>query len=171
MSTSLCGPSLSPPSPAALHCFSYPKISIPLAGLVTPGLSPMCPKSLTPHQRAVPVAPLLAQSTLQGRRTIPPSTFSEEGTRHEGGKKSLADSGGLRWFVVFTDQTRIFTLPGFEQFLLLPTHHTQRRGAELHMSTTTSSQCSSHSRPGPPHSRALTPGCSCAPAQGEGMRR
>lgn len=35
-----------PLSSAALPCFSYPKISISLPGLVAPGLSPICHKSL-----------------------------------------------------------------------------------------------------------------------------
>lgn len=42
--------SVIPPSPhrvpAALRCFSYPKTSISLPGLVTLGLSPICPTSL-----------------------------------------------------------------------------------------------------------------------------
>lgn len=38
--------------PAALNCFSYPKISISLPGLVTLGLSPICPTSLLPAEPA-----------------------------------------------------------------------------------------------------------------------
>lgn len=95
----------------------------------------------------------LAQSS------VPPSPGCEEAREEE--EENLAN---LCRSISNTDQTDIFSLPDFVQFPAPPT-----AGSEPHAAVvgSQSTQCLRSA----PCSQHPTPGCSCCPAQGEGMRR